>query len=129
MDHFTVAKERSGESTHLPPMWLRIDTQTRCHMWVEFVVVGCLLCFKRCFSIDTLVLPSPQTNISKFQFNPDFSGPIATANSHYYYLLFACLTAWSLNESEAGFDLLLIQPSLLFLCKYLLFSMRTASLT
>ena len=82
--------------------------------------------------------PLLKTNISKFQFNPDFSGPIATANSHYYYyyyfyyyyyLLFACLTAWSLNESEAGFDLLLIQPSLLFLCKYLLFSMRTASLT
>ena len=81
--------------------------------------------------MDTLVLPSHQTNISKVQFNPDFSGPIATANSHYYhyyYLLFACLTAWSLNESEAGFDLLLIQPLLLFLCKYLLFSMRTASL-
>ena len=31
---------RSGESTHLPPMWLGFDS--RRHMWVEFVV-GSLL--------------------------------------------------------------------------------------
>ena len=28
-----------------------------------------------------------------------------------------CLVAWSLNESEAGVDLVLIEISLLFLCK------------
>ena len=28
---------RSGESTRLPPMWPGFDSQTRCHMWVEFV--------------------------------------------------------------------------------------------
>ena len=40
-----------------------------------------------------------------------------------------CLVAWPLNESEAGVDLVLIEPSLLFICKLLLISMRTASLT
>ena len=40
-----------------------------------------------------------------------------------------CLVAWPLNESEAGVDLVLIETSLLFLCKFLLISMRTASLT
>ena len=40
-----------------------------------------------------------------------------------------CLVAWPLNESEAGVDLVLIETSLLLLCKLLLISMRTASLT
>ena len=39
-----------------------------------------------------------------------------------------CLGAWSLNENEAGGDLVLIETSLLFLCKLLSISMRTASL-
>ena len=39
-----------------------------------------------------------------------------------------CLVAWPLNESEAGGDLVLIETSLLFLCKFLLISMRTESL-
>ena len=39
---------RSGESTHLPPMWPWLDSQTRRHMWVEFV--GSLLCTERFFS-------------------------------------------------------------------------------
>ena len=39
-----------------------------------------------------------------------------------------CLVAWPLNESEAGGDLVLIETSLLFLCKFLLISMRTTSL-
>ena len=38
------------------------------------------------------------------------------------------LVAWPLNENEAGDDLVLIETSLLFLCKFLLISMRTASL-
>ena len=33
---------RSGESTHLPPMWPGFDSQIWRHMWVEFV--GSLLC-------------------------------------------------------------------------------------
>ena len=41
----------------------------------------------------------------------------------------SCLVAWPLNESEAGVDLVLIETSLLFICKFLLISMRTASLT
>ena len=33
-----------------------------------------------------------------------------------------CLVAWSLNENEAGGDLVLIETSLPFLCKFLLIS-------
>ena len=40
-----------------------------------------------------------------------------------------CLVAWPLNESEAGVDLVLIETLLLFICKFLLISMRTAWLT
>ena len=40
-----------------------------------------------------------------------------------------CLVAWPLNESEAGVDLVLIETSLLFICKFLLISMRTALFT
>ena len=36
-----------------------------------------------------------------------------------------CLIAWPLNENEAEDDLCLIETSLLFLCKYLLISMKT----
>ena len=39
------------------------------------------------------------------------------------------LVAWPLNENEAGSDLVLIETSLLFLCKFALISMRTTSLT
>ena len=38
----------------------------------------------------------------------------------------AYLVAWSLRENEAGGDLVLIETSLLFLCKLILISMRTA---
>ena len=34
---FKVKRWRSGESTHFPPMWPGFDSQTRRHMWVEFV--------------------------------------------------------------------------------------------
>ena len=40
-----------------------------------------------------------------------------------------CLVAGPLNESEAGIDLALIDTSLLFLCKFLIINIRTASLT
>ena len=40
-----------------------------------------------------------------------------------------CLVAWLLNENEAGSDLILTETYLLFLCKFLLISMRTASVT
>ena len=39
------------------------------------------------------------------------------------------LVAWPLSESEAGVDLVLIETLLHSLCKFLLISMRTASLT
>ena len=44
----------SGESTRLPPMWPGFNSQTRRHMWVEFV--GSLLCTER-FSPGTPVSP------------------------------------------------------------------------
>jgi len=47
-------------------------------------------------------------------------------NSHFTV---TCLVALRLNETEAGVDLVLIEISLLFLCKFLLISMRRASLT
>ena len=37
-----------------------------------------------------------------------------------------CLVPWPLFGSEAGADLVLIQTSLLFICKYKLVSIRTA---
>ena len=39
----------SGESARLPPMCPGFDSQTRRHMWVEFVV-GSLLCSEGFFS-------------------------------------------------------------------------------
>ena len=36
---------RSGESTCLPPIWPKLGSQTRRHIWVEFV--ASVLCFKR----------------------------------------------------------------------------------
>ena len=44
----------TSDSTHLPPMWPGCDSQTRRHMWVEFV--GSLLCTER-FSPGTPVSP------------------------------------------------------------------------
>ena len=40
-----------------------------------------------------------------------------------------CLDAWPLNETEARVDLVYIKTSLLSSCKFVLISMRTASLT
>ena len=45
---------RSGESTRILSMWPRFNSQTRRHMWVEFV--GSLLYTER-FSLDTPVSP------------------------------------------------------------------------
>ena len=45
---------RSGESTHLPPMWPGFNSQIWHHMWVEFA--GSLLCTER-FSLGTPVSP------------------------------------------------------------------------
>ena len=38
-----------------------------------------------------------------------------------------CLVTWPLNESEVGGDLIMIETSLLLLCKFLLISMTIAS--
>ena len=59
---------RSGESAHLPPMWPGFDSQSRCHMWVEFVV-GSHPCSERFFSGYSGFPLSSKTNISKFQFD------------------------------------------------------------
>ena len=46
-----------------------------------------------------------------------------------YHFTVVCLVASPLNENWAGHDLVSIEISLLLLCKLLLISMRTASLT
>ena len=51
----------SGESARLPPMCPRFDSQTRHHMWAEFV--GSLLCSERFFSGNSGFLLSSKTNI------------------------------------------------------------------
>ena len=80
----------SGESIRLPPMWPRFDSQTRCHMWVEFV--GSLLCSER--------------------FSPEYSGfPIFSKTCIWFNLIYinfnlqcpqlVCLNAklpWHLNK-------------------------------
>ena len=62
---------RSVESAHLPPMCPRFDSQTRRHMWVEFVF-GSILCSKRFFSGYSGFPLSSKTKISKFQFDLDY---------------------------------------------------------
>ena len=62
---------RSGESARLPPMCPGFDSQTRRHMWVEFVV-GSIPCFERFFSGYAGFLLSSKTNIFKFQFDLDY---------------------------------------------------------
>ena len=39
-----------------------------------------------------------------------------------------CLVEWPLNESEAGVDLVLVETSLLLLCKFLLIIIISKSL-
>ena len=62
---------RSGESTRLPPMWPGFDSRTRRHKWVEFVV-GSRPCSERFFFGYSHFPLSLKTNISKFQFDPDY---------------------------------------------------------
>ena len=64
---------RSGESAQFPPMWGGFDSQTRRHMWVEFVV-GSLLCSERFFSGYSGFPLSSKTNIPRFQFDREFEG-------------------------------------------------------
>ena len=52
---------RSGESARLPPMCPGFDSQTRRHMWTEFV--GSLLCSERFFSGNSGFPLSSKTNI------------------------------------------------------------------
>ena len=66
---FTLGEQglRSGESTHLPPMWPGFESRHRRHMWVEFVV-GSLPCSERFFSWYSGFPLSLKTNTSKFKF-------------------------------------------------------------
>ena len=59
---------QSGESTPLPPMWPGFDSQTRRHMWVEFVVSSRPYS-EKFFSVYSGFPPPTKTNISKFQFD------------------------------------------------------------
>ena len=70
---------RSGGSARLPPMWPGVDSRTRRHVWVEFVVCS-LLCSERFFSGYSGFLLSLKTNISKFQFDPGMYGHFWTSS-------------------------------------------------
>ena len=59
---------RSGDSTHLPPMWPGFDSWRRRHMRVEFVA-GSLPWSERFFSGYSGLLLSLKTNTFKFQFD------------------------------------------------------------
>ena len=54
---------------------------------------------------------------------------MASATARIDHSTVVCIVAWPLNESDAGGDLVLIETSLLFLCKFLVISITTASLT
>ena len=68
-DHFNYSncKEsgeqdwRSGESTHLPPLWPGIDSRTQHHKWAEFV--DSPFCSERFFSGYSGFPLSQKTNI------------------------------------------------------------------
>ena len=57
---------RSGKSARLPPMWPGIDSRTRRHMWVEFVVSS-RPCSEGFSPGCPVSLPPQKTNISRFQ--------------------------------------------------------------
>ena len=63
---------RSGESTHLLPLWPGFDSRSRLHMWVEFVV-GSRPCSERFFSGYSSFPLSSRSNTSKFQFDSEIS--------------------------------------------------------
>ena len=74
---FIVQGEESSDGTvvkgvRLPPMWPRFDSQTRRHVWVEFVVGS---------------PPSLKTNISKFQFDREHTVTLETS-SHISLVLY-----------------------------------------
>ena len=59
---------RSGEGTHLPPLWHEFNSRTRHHMWVEFVV-GSRPCSEGFFSRFSGFPPSTKIDTSKFKFD------------------------------------------------------------
>ena len=67
---------RSGDSTCPPPMWPGFDSQTWCHMWVEFVVGSCYC--SDGFSLGSLVFLPPQ--------KPTPQIPIGSPFDHYVML-------------------------------------------
>ena len=86
---------RSGESARLPPMGPRFDSQTRRHMWDEFVV-GSRPCSEG-FAPGSLVFLPPQksTFLNSNYFDREFEGhgfvslwllcATLPKQSHYYY--------------------------------------------
>ena len=80
---------RSGESTHLPPMWPRSQR----HMWVGFFV-GSLLCSARGFSQATPVFLSPQ--------KPTFPNSNSIRNRVDEEPLCGCATSKSSSSSSSS---------------------------
>ena len=84
----------SGESTHLPPMWPGLDSRTRRHMWVEFVV-GSRPCSEG-FSPGSLVFLPPQkptfpncnSRMDTFERVPRYSGASWINKLHLHFFFF-----------------------------------------
>ena len=79
-----------------------------------------------CFSYASHVLSNLLHAAITLQMNTNHEPTIILVTDHFTVMY---LVAWPLNENNAGGDLVLIETSLLFLCQFLLISMRTASLT
>ena len=77
---------RSDESARLPPMWPGFKSRRRRHMWVEFVV-GSLLCSERFFSGNSGFPLSPETSISKFQFDQEPGRRRTTLWMYYFQII------------------------------------------
>ena len=60
---------------------------------------------------------------------PSKTNPVATGESGINHFTVVCLVSSPLNESEAGADLVVMETPQLFLCKIVLISIITASLT
>ena len=68
-----------GTHAGLPLMWTEFDSESRRHIWVEFVV-GSRPCSERFFSGYSGFPLSSKTNISKYQFDPECTTTVVTSS-------------------------------------------------
>jgi len=85
---------RSGKSTRLPPMWPGFDSQTRRHVWIEFVCFLLCTVFLRVLRFSPLLknqyLLQYDLLISVYSVPNECSGAKTTAYIYLVSLLFFC---------------------------------------